>query len=61
MTSWISVKDKLPHLSTDVLMWQKGVIIPRIGFYVDGSWWDFWSDRRVQNVTHWMPLPEPPQ
>jgi hypothetical protein len=32
--------------------------------YVETAYWDsrgFWSGRRLDPPTHWMPLPEPPK
>lgn len=64
MSEWISVKDRLPEEFVDVLAYLKNGKINRtwrdkVGFrnatskkvrwYSDGS------------VTHWMPLPEPPE
>lgn len=70
---WISVKDRLPTILVDVLIWrqigrtQLGRV--RIGFYSTthgGEMPSFVSAGTVdwveQNkVTHWMPLPEPPK
>lgn len=39
----------------------------QISFYSSGKWWDeAWpedvkEDNIIPNVTHWMPLPEPPE
>lgn len=53
---WISVKDKTPEDGVEVLVWDDG------GFaYIDtwiGHTWKFGGDF---GVTHWMPLPEPPE
>lgn len=60
---WISVKDRLPDIADFVLgrVKQKGynayfetVMLCR---------WNFWADHHGDrvNVTHWMPLPEPPK
>lgn len=60
MTDWISVKDRLPEPHTDVLFFG------RDGFFI--GWYGYlmkkWrSDEfgEVQEVTHWMPLPTPPE
>lgn len=56
---WISVKDKLPKLDKDVLVWD--------GNYMSVMWIDrnenrFKSmDSLYHDVSHWMPLPEPPK
>ena len=60
---WISVKEKLPKDYEDV------VIIMRDGAsswyrvaYREYGGWSFGGGRRVNDeVTHWMPLPEPPK
>lgn len=56
---WISVKDRLPTSSEDVL-----VLIGRdidIGYYEPN--YDYWVAYVCieNNVTHWMPLPELPE
>ena len=59
---WISVKDRLPE-RLDVVIVQGG-----IAYYLpDEEAWmtitgERWPGRPiVWNVTHWMPLPEPPE
>ena len=60
---WISVKDRLPKPYTALMFF--GKFSPMIGYssYVgcyDGKKWH--SDvRETKNVTHWMPLPKPPE
>ena len=59
-SKWISVKDRLPQVGLDVLFVcenkQYGV-----GAYSD-TYRDFFSGQfSVKNVTHWMPLPQPPK
>lgn len=67
---WISVEERLPEYGVSVL-----VADAREGFI--GKWWlkagtdtrngkDFWVDDSdygfsFAEVTHWMPLPEPPE
>lgn len=59
---WISVKDRLPDRKEDVylccvdsLAFPGTQYIRILKFYGDGTW------RYGRNVTHWMPLPEPPK
>ena len=60
---WISVKDRLPEKKGTFLVCTKNDFygtknIAKVRFY-DGEWHGtggIWS-----NVTHWMPLPEPPK
>ena len=64
---WISVKDRLPEEGTHVLVYGK----PKIGevpYIVDqiyeGDWmlWGVWNNvSRGYIVSHWMPLPAPPE
>lgn len=55
--SWISVKDRLPNFEQPVLAYSGEEL--GIGFaYLDGDgkWYGDCGD-----VTHWMPLPAPPE
>lgn len=59
---WISVKDEMPNVDQRVLVYQKdgvhgGHPIDIEYLLSDGFWRDqgFWS-----GITHWMPLPKPP-
>ena len=56
MSNWIDAKDRLPEENTPVLVWDKDAV--DIGFIRDGRWRDF--SEVFRHVTHWMPLPEPP-
>ena len=74
-TQWISVKDRLPEPDIAVFGLQNGRI-GIYSRYDDGEFWywsiaeslylydihdlDFVSDDEYE-VTHWMPLPEPPK
>ena len=63
---WISVEDRLPEIGEAVL------VICRFGKMIvselDGYWgkerlfWTYpnWVEEQIE-VTHWMPLPEPPK
>lgn len=57
---WISVKDRLPDSEMDILVYEKnigpyGMSMSVISY--DPKMFDpYWN-----NVTHWMPLPEPPK
>lgn len=64
MSEWISVKDKLPEEFEEVLTFGSGEY--EVLSFLDtkaigkcwedkGGWW-----RPFDEVTHWMPLPEPP-
>ncbi len=68
MGEWISVKDRLPEKRGEYLCYFRypGIDVPSLNFICDvicqntyqgsGRWL---SD--MNNVTHWMPLPEPPK
>lgn len=54
---WISVKDKLPIENTNVLTCDEaGVVF--MGFRFND---EFYGDVKDCKITHWMPLPEPPE
>jgi len=59
MTEWISVKDELPD-ERYVLCFQGGASNNpiHVGFRSNHS--GHWLPN-LYNVTHWMPLPEPPK
>ncbi len=61
MSEWISVEDRLPGAYTSVLLAFKDLVFITVGFW-NGHYWD--PDREdLSNVpvTHWMPLPDPPE
>jgi hypothetical protein len=71
---WISVKERLPTVSeyrngdkfksmdsnelVPFLVCCEDTEIPFRAFYDGKNWGDGWGK---QNVTHWQPLPQPPQ
>ena len=67
---WISVKDRLPdeedyrscHENWDgCVIWTNGSDIGLGWYYTStGNWADIY-DCGIDDVTHWMPLPEPPK
>ena len=58
---WISVKDKLPELFNPVMIWDSLETVV-IGYLSDASWYAYCvDDDPLLEVTHWMPLPEPPK
>ena len=65
MAEWISVNDRLPENSDSVLVFGKYIC----GGSIDMAWCNsvtktFYSEEEshlLDNVTHWMPLPEPPK
>ena len=56
---WIPVREQMPTPGTQ---WWVLLKNGKMGFdftYIDGGRYDWW--RNGSNVTHWMPLPEPPE
>jgi hypothetical protein len=71
MAEWISVRDKLPEEKTAVLgfgvrsiTYLKNDPFPATHIVYsrgeDEGWFTFWNGEYV-DITHWMPLPEPPK
>ena len=63
---WIPIGERLPKDDGKVLAIVKEDGYNRIAFVFNegGRWWDCFYDYdgiRNVNVTHWMPLPEPPK
>ena len=62
---WISVEDRLPEKNQAVLGWYKDNPFAGYTYEVvswNGKGWVFvYAQRYVTNVTHWMPMPEPPK
>jgi hypothetical protein len=63
---WISVKDELPKRGERVLAMQSSPGARYLIVYIDDEirtqqWRNDCDDIRCRDITHWMPLPEPPQ
>lgn len=74
MSEWISVEDRLPERYREVLIWPqpenngrkligeygliKGQDSPVWYYEIYTAGWGY--EHEITNVTHWMPLPEPP-
>lgn len=60
---WIKCSDRLPEKSKHVLCYY-GVKSPLRGYMHEGKWYLYFyggvEESYMHNVTHWMPLPEPP-
>ena len=56
---WISVKDRLPERFNRVLVCRENGKVEQ-GFRDVGDWWKIYGTR-TKHITHWMPLPEPPE
>lgn len=59
MSEWISVKDRLPMKNDRVLVYRPEMKESDVGA---GSVQFGWNcSRKKTDITHWMPLPEPPK
>ena len=63
MSEWIPVTDRLPEDGSDILAYAENGEDARIvpANYDRGTWFDCCFNRVTENITHWMPLPEPPK
>lgn len=59
LNGWINVKDRLPEEFAPVIVCRKGGKVESGMLDVNG-WWKVYGTR-TKNVTHWMPMPEPPE
>lgn len=57
---WINVKDELPEEEMFVIMYSLNKYGVRPGSLCDGKWLDVF-DNSAGDVTHWMPMPGPPE
>lgn len=62
MSEWISVKERLPERFEPVLVCREKNGSPYVeqGHKDVGEWWKVYGTR-TKHITHWMPLPEPPE
>lgn len=58
LTGWISVEEKLPEHNTYVICTNEETV--RELFYSCGCFYSGMDDQ-TREVTHWMPLPQPPK
>ncbi|EFM1661020.1 DUF551 domain-containing protein [Escherichia coli] len=62
---WIRCSDRMPEETGDIIVVSDGIVMSGIsysrrdGFYIAALEYD--DDEPIGGVTHWMPLPEPPQ
>lgn len=60
-TTWISVKDELPETDANVLIYTE-LRNTFVASKVDAETWeDDYGFILAEGVTHWMPLPSPPE
>lgn len=70
---WVSVKDLMPEKYRPVIVHVRHTEKYREGTSAEDSWhiveedtwlgdrWEINADSDIHEVTHWMPLPEPPK
>jgi hypothetical protein len=63
---WVSVEDRLPDTGVPVLVYlpKYGTpnIVPMWIEEMTGNWFNTaWQFKRIDEATHWMPLPNPPK
>ena len=66
MSEWISVKDKLPEEDLGACIVYDGFKVQHADHYIihgEHIWQtpDCYESEEIRGVTHWMPLPEPPE
>lgn len=59
MAEWISAEDRLPEYGIKVIVCRKNGTVEQ-GYKDVGDWWRVYGTR-TKSVTHWMPMPEPPE
>jgi hypothetical protein len=66
MTGWVSVKEQLPRVgmakseNDGWLVYKPNASRKIETCFVHPDWW-YCDDGSSQEITHWMPLPEPPE
>lgn len=60
-SKWISIKDRLPEISKQVLTYETGNPAMPIKVNYIHNYENEFAYGRNKNITHWMPLPEPPK
>lgn len=62
---WISVEDQLPESTRAVLVWNpENFCVFMAMWHRQDSEWSPWQGNNTEEmlpISHWMPLPEPPQ
>ena len=60
VSKWIGVDEALPVYNSRVIIYDVSKNI-RIGIYTEIGWCSQYENPLMYKVTHWMPLPEPPE
>lgn len=56
--AWIDVKERVPTAGHRYLVARAGSRLPDVAGFTGGQWGS--CGHIISDVTHWMPLPEPP-
>ncbi len=59
-SEWIPIETKLPENATFVLVWGSHVMT-WLSEFIEGEFTDAEDCETLVGITHWMPLPNPPQ
>ena len=60
VSGWVSVKDRLPDDTKQKIVFHKRGV--SFAYFSGNYWWSSIGGRHsLDTVTHWMPLPEPPE
>lgn len=59
MSEWISVKDRLPEDNQRAIVYRPEMSESDVGAVSVQFGWN--CKRKKTDITHWMPLPEPPK
>ena len=57
---WISVTDRLPETNKAVIVCRKDGRVEQGIFRGVNGWWKVYGTN-TKSITHWMPMPEPPE
>jgi hypothetical protein len=59
---WIKVEDQMPEKESLLIGYQNCMIIGYVGLDKDkGEYYGENDNEQLDHVTHWMPLPSPPE
>lgn len=61
LPQWIKCSERMPENCDGVFAWSEAAFAYAVEAYFDGSWYRTLTDEEEHHITHWMPLPEPPQ